>query len=255
MTMPLTEVLQTTRSFDLINTPLSGCKNTPHDCHSCDPRGGCLAEKMMEFQGQINQVRQGSRTYKPHEHVFREGEDSTGIYVIKSGSVKLYLTTEDGEEQVLGFYMRGDVVGLDGHEGSPRNTSAIALETTSICKLPLNHLSDRGIGRGYPLLIAEQMARDHNLVLMLARKDADGRLASFLYDLSRRYEKSGYSSTAFNLSMSRQDIGSYLGLAIETVSRTLTRFQDSGLLLASRRKLEILDFDRLKQVAGSQASG
>ena len=254
MTMPLREVTPTTRSFDLIKAPLAGSKHVSHDCHSCDPRGGCLAEKMMEFQGQVDQVRQNNRTYKPGEHIFREGEDSTGLYVIKSGSVKLYLTTEDGEEQVLGFYMRGDVVGLDGQKNLPRSSSAIALETTSICKLPLNHLSDRGIGRGYPQLIAEQMARDHNLVLMLARKDADGRLASFLFDLSRRFEKSGYSSTAFNLSMSRQDIGSYLGLAIETVSRTITRFQDSGLLLASRRKLEILNLDRLKQVAGSQAS-
>jgi CRP/FNR family transcriptional regulator len=254
MTMPFLEVSSTTRSFDSISTPLPGSKNTPQDCHSCDPRGGCLAEKVMEFQGQVDQVRQNSRTYKPHEHVFREGENASGLYIIKSGSVKLYLTTEDGEEQVLGFFMRGDIVGLDGQENLPRNSSAIALETTSICKLPLNYLSDRGIGREYPELIAEQMVRDHNLVLMLARKDADGRLASFLLDLSCRFEKSGYSSTAYNLSMSRQDIGSYLGLAIETVSRTITRFQDSGLLLASRRKLEILDLDRLKQVAGSQAS-
>ena len=254
MTMPLQDVSSTTRQFNPIRNLSAECSTKSHECHSCDAMGGCLAEKMMEFQGQIDQVRQNSRTYKPSEHIFREGEESTGLYVIKSGSVKLYLTTEDGEEQVLGFYMRGDVIGLDGQEGLSRNSSALALETASICKLPLSHLSDRGIGRGYPRLIAEQMARDHNLVLMLARKDADGRLASFLCDLSRRFEKSGYSATAFNLSMSRQDIGSYLGLAIETVSRTLTRFQDSGLLQASRRKLEILDFERLKQLAGSQAS-
>jgi len=254
MTMPMQQVPPTTNQLNLVQNQPSGCGNTSQECHSCDPRGGCLAEKMMEFQGHIDQLRQRNLTYKSNEHIFREGEDSTGLYVIKSGSVKLYLTTEDGEEQVLGFYMRGDVVGLDGQINVPRNSSAIALETTSICKLPLNHLSDRGRGRGYPKLIAELMTRDHNLVLMLARKDADGRLASFLCDLSRRFEKSGYSATAFNLSMSRQDIGSYLGLAIETVSRTLTRFQESGLLQASRRKLEILDFDWLKKVAGSQAT-
>lgn len=254
MTMPLPKVLPSTRSLDWIKPSQPRSNNTPHDCHSCDPRGGCLAEKMIGFQGLVDQVRKNSRTYKPYKHVFREGDDSTGLYVIKGGSVKLYLTTENGEEQVLGFYMRGDVVGLDGQENLPHNSSAIALETTSICKLPLNYLSDRGVRRGYPPLIAEQMARDHNLVLMLASKDSDGRLASFLFDLSRRFEKSGYYSTVFNLSMSRQDIGSYLGLTIETVSRTLSRFQDSGLLLVSRRKLEILDFDLLKQVAGSQAS-
>jgi CRP/FNR family transcriptional regulator len=209
----------------------------------------------MGFQGQVDQARQNSRTYKPRDHIFHEGEDSTGLYVVKSGSVKLYLTTEDVEELVLGFYMRGDVVvGLDGQENLPRNLSAIALETTSICKLPLNYLSDKGRGRGYPKLIVKQMARDQNLVLMLARKDEDGRLASFLCDLSCRFEKSGYSATAFNLSMSRQDIGSYLGLAIETVSRTLTWFQESDLLQASRQKLDIFNFDSLKQLAGSQAS-
>ena len=254
MTMPLANGLPTTRKFDLIQNQPVESTTKPHDCHSCDVIGGCLAEEMMTFQGQVTQVRQNNRIYKPSEHIFREGEESTGLYIIKSGSVKLYLTTEDGEEQVLGFYMRGDVVGLDGQEGLPRNTSAISLETTSICKLPLNQLSDRGRGRGYPKLIAEQMSRDHNLVLILARKDADGRLASFLCDLSRRFEKNGYSATAFNLSMSRQDIGSYLGLAIETVSRTLTRFQDGGLLQASRRKLEILNAHSLKQLAGSQVS-
>lgn len=255
MITPLQDVSPAPRPFAPITSRSVDCLAQRHDCHSCDVIGGCLAEKMMAFQGQVDLAKRNSRTYKSGEFLFREGENSTGLYVVKSGSLKLFLTTEDGEEQLLGFFMRGDVIGLDGQEGLPRNSSAIVLETTSICKLPLNHLSDKGKGRGYPKLIAEQMSRDNNLVLMLARKDADGRLASFLCDLSRRFEKSGYSATEFNLSMSRQDIGSYLGLAIETVSRTLTRFQDSGLLKASRRKLEILDFEKLKRVAGSQVSG
>lgn len=254
MTMPLTAISTRRRPISTTQNHPVECRTKPNDCHSCDAIGGCLAEKMMAFQSQIDLVMQGNRIYKTGDHIFREGEDSTGLYIVKSGSVKLYLTTVDGEEQVLGFYMRGDVVGLDGQQGLPRNSSAIALETASICKLPLNHLSDSGRGRSYPKLIAQQMARDHNLVLILARKDADGRLASFLCDLSRRFDKSGYSATAFNLSMSRQDIGSYLGLAIETVSRTISRFQDSGLLHASRRKLEILDFDKLLKIAGCQAS-
>ncbi|MFT5657180.1 MAG: CRP/FNR family transcriptional regulator [Gammaproteobacteria bacterium] len=225
-----------------------------HDCHSCDPRGGCLAAAMMTFPGQVSAVRQSNRTNKPNEHLFREGDESSGLYVIKSGSVKLYLTTDDGEEQVLGFYLRGDVIGIDGQEHERSHSSAVTLETTSVCKLPLSQFSDQGRGRGYPGLIVEQMGRTNNLVLMLASKDADGRLACFLCDLSLRFEKSGYSATTFNLSMSRQDIGSYLGLAIETVSRTLSRFQDSGLLQVSRRKLEILDLEALKKIAGAQAA-
>ncbi|TNF86189.1 MAG: hypothetical protein EP300_14145 [Gammaproteobacteria bacterium] len=94
------------------------------------------------------------------------------------------------------------------------------------------------------------MQRDHNLVLMLARKDADGRIASFLDDLASRYWSRGYSASAFLLSMSRQDIGCYLGLAVETVSRTLTRFQECGVLQVNRREVEILDHDTLRKIAG-----
>jgi CRP/FNR family transcriptional regulator len=98
------------------------------------------------------------------------------------------------------------------------------------------------------------MQRDHNLVLMLARKDADGRIASFLDDLACRYWSRGYSASAFMLTMSRQDIGCYLGLAVETVSRTLTRFQECGVLQVNRREVEILDHDTLRKIAGTRVN-
>ncbi len=223
-------------------------------CRACDAAGGCLALKMMEHSGQAGLVRNNSRVLGQGEHVFREGEEANALYIVRSGSVKSYLITEDGEEQVLGFCLPGDVMGLDGLGSEACMSSAITLETTSICRLQFAQMSERGRGRVYPRLISDQLAREHNLILMLARKDADGKLASFLLDLSRRFKRSGYAGNAYKLSMSRQDIGNYLGLVIETVSRTLTRFQESGLLEVNRRTLEIHDLDALKYIAGGQAS-
>ena len=131
-------------------------------------------------------------------------------------------------------------------------SSAVAVETTSVCRFPHACLGDKAQGATLLKITAEQMQRDHNLVLMLARKDADGRIASFLDDLACRYWSRGYSASAFVLTMSRQDIGCYLGLAVETVSRTLTRFQECGVLKVNRREVEILDHDSLRKMAGTR---
>jgi CRP/FNR family transcriptional regulator len=221
-----------------------------HQCHVCDPRGGCLGMQLLESPGVADHLKQARRISRKAEHVFREGEEADAFYVVRSGSVKSYLVTEDGEEQVLGFYLPGDVFGLDTTETHQRMSSAITLETTSLCRFPHAYLADKSQGSNLLRITAEQMQRDHNLVLMLARKDADGRIASFLDDLACRYWSRGYSASAFLLSMSRQDIGCYLGLAVETVSRTLTRFQDCGVLQVNRREVEILDHDTLRKIAG-----
>ena len=221
-----------------------------HQCHVCDPRGGCLGSQLLNSQEVSDHLKQAKRINRKGEHVFREGEEADAFYVVRSGSIKSYLVTEDGEEQVLGFYLPGDVFGLDTAESQLRMSSAITLETTSLCRFPHAYLADKAQGANLLRITAEQMQRDHNLVLMLARKDADGRIASFLDDLASRYWSRGYSASAFVLTMSRQDIGCYLGLAVETVSRTLTRFQECGVLQVNRREVEILDHDTLRKIAG-----
>ncbi len=221
-----------------------------HKCHVCEPRGGCLGIQLLDDQGISEHLKQAKRINRKGEHIFREGEEADAFYVVRSGSIKSYLVTEDGEEQVLGFYLPGDVFGLDNTDSEVRMSSAITLETTSLCRFPHAYLSDKSQGANLLRIAAEQMQRDHNLVLMLARKDADGRIASFIDDLANRYWSRGYSHSAFLLSMSRQDIGCYLGLAVETVSRTLTRFQECGVLRVNRREVEILDHDTLRKIAG-----
>ena len=139
-------------------------------------------------------------------------------------------------------------------ERQQRMSSAITLETTSLCRFPHTYLGGKAQGVNLMKITAEQMQRDHNLVLMLARKDADGRIASFLDDLASRYRSRGYSAEAFVLTMSRQDIGCYLGLAVETVSRTLTRFQECGVLKVNRREVQILDHATLRKIAGTRVN-
>jgi CRP/FNR family transcriptional regulator len=223
-----------------------------HECNICAPRGGCLALQLLDSEEARQQLCNTRKISRKAEHIFHEGEAVDCFYVVRSGSIKSYLVTEDGEEQVLGFYLPGDVFGLDTTEMKQRMSSTIALETTSICRFPHAYLADKAQGAALLGIAAEQMQRDHNLVLMLARKDADGRLASFLDDLACRYWSRGYSASAFLLTMSRQDIGCYLGLAVETVSRTLTRFQECGVLKVKRREVEILDHATLRRLAGTR---
>lgn len=222
-------------------------------CQVCDPMGGCLSKHLLESHRQPDRSLKSNRGIRAGEHVFREGDVSDYLCVVRSGSVKSYLISNDGEEQVLGFYLPGDVFGLDGSEEQGRMSSSVTLETSTICRLPIEDMDNQGVSSQLLKLTSAQLLRDHNLVLMLARKDADGRLASFLCDLSRRYQARGYSAMSINLSMSRQDIGNYLGLAVETVSRTLTRFQEAGLISVRRRAVEFKNLKSLKAIAGAQA--
>jgi CRP/FNR family transcriptional regulator len=211
-----------------------------------------LARQLVKNERAIERLAQTKRINRKGEHIYHEGEYGDAFYVVRSGSVKSYMVTEGGEEQVLGFYLPGDVFGLDKDSKQIHLTSAMTLETTSLCRFPTSYLADRTVGANLLQITAEQMRRDQRLVLMLARKDADGRIAGFLDDLARRYCARGYSGAAFQLSMSRQDIACYLGLAVETVSRTLTRFQESGVLSVNRREVEILDRETLRRLAGDR---
>jgi CRP/FNR family transcriptional regulator len=221
-------------------------------CSNCNIEGSCLAEQLTIAHDFSYQVVKNKKVFAKGKHIFRGGDDTKAIYVISSGSVKSYMLMENGEEQVLNFYMPGDVFGLDAMGSKRHISSTVALETTTVCKLPLSGLQNRVLGQGFLNTVAQNLLRDHNLMMMLARKDADGRLASFLVDMSKRSEQRGQPVDVIRLTMTRQDIANYLGLAIETVSRALRRFQDGGMLKVSRRQVKIYDFHCLLTVAGTQ---
>lgn len=196
------------------------------------------------------------RPLKRGEHLFHVGAPFQGIYAVRSGSVKTYVPTPDGHEQVTGFHLPGELIGLDAISALVHPCAAKALETTSLCEIPylqLGELCNRVPALQQQLLkiMSKELLHDQSLLLLLGKKSAEERLAALLLSLSGRYRQRGLSACEFHLSMSRNDIGNYLGLAVETVSRLFSRFQEDGLLQVARKHVRILDLDRLDAIASN----
>jgi CRP/FNR family transcriptional regulator, anaerobic regulatory protein len=236
----------------------SGVASFPHTagcCNNCASRECCLGSRLTGLADNRTLGVKHRHTLNCREHLFHAGDVLEAIYVVKSGAVKLYLTAEDGSEQVVAFYMPGEVLGLDALGSGAHHSSAVVLERSSFCVIPLASL-DRTPGCHQLLykLLAMELTRDHHTIELITRKDAETKMANFLLDLSERFRARGFSASGFNLSMKRNEIGNHLGLAVETVSRILTRFQDEGLLSVKRRQVQIHDFNGLKRLAGHQAA-
>jgi len=187
------------------------------------------------------------------DHLFRSGERFRSLYVVKTGSVKTYSPSEEGGEQVLGFHLPGEIIGLDAIDKGVHACSAKVLETSAICEVPFHRFEE--LSSSIPSLqhqmyrlLSKEISQDTEMLLLLGKKSAEERLAAFLISMSRRLRKRGLCATDFFLSMSRHEIGNYLGLAVETVSRLFTRFQDEGLLRVDRKHVELLDLDSLEAI-------
>ncbi|MFT7674594.1 MAG: CRP/FNR family transcriptional regulator [Gammaproteobacteria bacterium] len=220
--------------------------NSKNACQYCHSLSVCLASPLIAYEDK-HQV--PKRVYQKGEHVFYSGEPLDALYVVRSGSIKTYMISEQGDENILGFYLPGDVIGIDSGNADEYQSAAVTLESATVCRLPLSRLEEEGAGSVLLKLVADQIQRNQGLNQILAHKDADGRMASFLLDFAVRYWERGYSETSFNLPMARQDIGNYLGLAVETVSRCLTRFQESCVLDVNRREITIQARDQLVKCA------
>jgi len=190
--------------------------------------------------------------------LFRPGESFANIYAIRLGSCKTVLLAEDGRDQVSGYHMAGDIVGIDGIGSETHECQAIALEDMEVCAIPyariegLAHDSPRVMHNVHQML-AREIARERQVMLMLGTMRADQRLAAFLLELGQRYHSRGYSGSEYVLRMTRDEIGSYLGLKLETVSRLLSRMHRDGLLQVQGRTIKLVDPVALKAlVATSQ---
>lgn len=225
-------------------------------CKNCACRDRCLgADLAASCQSVLpyNSIIQ-SQSLAPHKHVFRQGDRSDALYIVRAGSVKLYYVSASGKEQVLVFYMPGEVLGLDALGVDSYDSSALALEYTSLCVIPFSSLQQIPDSHHFLYkLLSSTVARDHRTIELIARKDAEVKLAIFLLDLSKRFRARGCSASHFSLSMKRSEIGNHLGLAVETVSRLFTRFQQDGLLQVNKRQISILDFIKLERLAGVRA--
>lgn len=226
-------------------------------CKTCSLAELCLPRGLQAEELQrLDDIIKARSVVHSGDLLFKEGSDNRSIYAVRSGSVKTFAITESGEEQVLGFHLPGEIVGLAGLDQSIHNCSSKALETSSICEMPLDELEDiclqiPSLQKQLLKLISREISQDHKMLLLLAKKNSDQRVATFLLSLSGRFKLRGLSSNSFILSMSRQDIANYLGLAVETVSRILTKLSEDKIVDVTRRSIEIVNHDRLLEIASS----
>ena len=228
-------------------------------CSSCSMRELCLpvglsADDLVELDKAVEErvrLRKG-------ETLYRAGDAFRALYAVRLGTFKSTVLAEDGREQVAGYHLQGDLLGLDGLGTERHGCSAVALEDSEVCPIPFSSLEQ--VARSVPPLqhnlhqfLARKISHDHGVMLLLGSMNAEERLASFLLSLSARYRARGYSSTEFVLRMTREEIGSYLGLKLETVSRLFSRFQDAGVLEVRGRDLKLLDLPGLRKLAGRRS--
>ena len=231
--------------------PVHSHGTSAHSCRNCAMRSCCLANELECTQlDRFQSIRGCVRLLKNGQHLFRHGEKFNAIYIVRSGMVKATIIDNDGEEQVTGFYLPGDLLGMDSLEDNHYRTTAEALETSSICILPFQKLIELGVE--FPSLqkqlwrqTSKEIAKSQDLLLSVGRRDAEARLARFLLSMSLRFKHIGYSATEFRLPMGRHDIGNYLGMTLETVSRILARFEKSGYIKKKTREIRLIDFDAL----------
>ena len=229
-------------------------------CQACSLNEICLPVGMEpDDLSQLDAIIDRKQPVSRGDHLFRTGDNFRCLYAVRSGSLKTYATSEDGSEQVMGFHLPGELVGLDAIADNRHPLSAKALETTSLCEIPfsdLESLSSQLPSLQHQMLrvMSQEIRDDEQNMVILGQKSAEERLAAFLISLSDRFQKRGFSPNQFNLSMSRGDIGNYLGLALETVSRLFSRFQNEGLLRVDRKHIELLDRDKLCIYSGTHCA-
>ena len=226
-------------------------------CSSCNLRELCLPVGLAPIDmDRLDALVESRRTIKRGELLYGAGESFRSLYAVRTGFFKTRVAAEDGRDQVTGFQMAGELLGFDGI-GSDRHTcDAVALEDSQVCVLPFGQLESlsRQFGdlqRQLHKVMSREIVREHGVMLLLGSMRAEERLAAFLLNLTQRLQARGFSPTSLVLRMTREEIGSYLGLKLETVSRTFSKFHDDGVLEVRQRQLRVLDEPALRLLVNS----
>jgi CRP/FNR family transcriptional regulator len=226
-------------------------------CGTCSLRELCLPVGLADREVEQLDAILGNRTKTAKgQSLFRHGAPFTALYAVRLGSFKTTVLAEDGREQISGYHLPGDILGLDGMHAEHHGCAAIALEDSEACMIPFSQLEEvarevAGLQHNLYRIVGRELHSDHQQLLLLGSMRAEERLAAFLLNLSDRYRSRGYSSTQFVLRMTREEIGSFLGLKLETVSRLFSRFQQEGLVQVQGRAVRIVDLPTLRRLVGS----
>ncbi len=237
----------------------AGLKQCTHDfqvsCGNCRLNSICLPLALEHDDiAQLDEIIQRSKPLQKNQHLYREGDDFQSVYAVRSGTIKAYKTTDDGREQVTGFYFPGEILGMDGISNNSHASSAKALETAAICEIPFTSLERLSalmpnLQRHFFQLMSHEITEDQQLITLLSKNSADERVAALMISISGRNARRKLSATQFRLPMSRVDIGNYLGLTVETVSRVFSRMQKMDILRVDNKEIEILDPQGLRKMA------
>lgn len=245
---------------------MAGSKNSPVvdfnlmklACKDCSLRELCLPLGLTEDDlGNLTRIIKRTRNLKKNDYLYRIGDKLNSLYAIKSGSVKSLELAQDGYVQITGFHLPGELLGVDAISDERHPCDAVALEQVQVCEIPLESLEELareipGLQRQLLRIMSKEIVKEQGQLMMLGKMTADARLATCLLSLSDRFKSLGMPAKQFRLSMSRQDLGDYLGLALETVSRLFSRFQEHELIKVEGRMVQILNISKLQAVAGDK---
>ena len=225
-------------------------------CTLCNLKELCLPLGLDDHDlEKIDGLIAARRKIKRQQHLYRAGEPFEAIYAIRTGFFKTDILTEDGRDQVTGFQMAGEILGMDGISTDRHVCNAVALEDSDVCMIPFEKLEELSrriepLQRQFHRFLSREIVREQGIMMLLGSMRAEERLAAFLLNLSQRMRARGYSALEFNLRMTREEIGSYLGLKLETVSRAFSKFQDEGLITVHQKHIQILDGEGLRRLIG-----
>jgi CRP/FNR family transcriptional regulator len=228
-------------------------------CSNCNLRELCMPIGFnTEDMQKLDEVVATRRRVKQGDLLFRDGEPFKSLFAIRTGFFKTCVSTADGREQVTGFQMAGEIIGLDGIVSDHHSCNAVALEDADVCVMPFANVEE--LSREFPVLqrhvhkiMSREIVRENSMMMLIGNMRSEERLAAFLLNLVQRLHARGFSQSEITLRMSREEIGSYLGMKLETVSRAFSKFSDEGIIEVKQRYVKIVDADALKKIFNPQS--
>jgi CRP/FNR family transcriptional regulator, anaerobic regulatory protein len=223
-------------------------------CSNCNMRELCMPVGLNTDElDRIDELVATRRKIKRGGVLFHNGDRFSALYAIRTGFFKTCVTTDDGRDQVTGFQMAGEIIGLDGIVQDQHTCDAVALEDAEVCVMPYDKIEDisrdvKALQHHVHKIMSREIVREHGVMLLLGSMRAEERLAAFLLNLVQRLHARGFSQSELVLRMTREEIGSYLGLKLETVSRTFSKFVEDGIIEVKQRYVRILSPEALKQI-------
>ncbi|WP_445232139.1 fumarate/nitrate reduction transcriptional regulator Fnr [Duganella rhizosphaerae] len=224
-------------------------------CGMCGFKNLCLPQGLSDSEiGRLDKIIGRRRRVERDENLCRMEQPFHSLYAVRFGHFKTSRVNHSGQQQITGFQMAGELLGMDAIGSGQHACGVVALEDSEVCEIPFSRLQELfaevpQLLRHFHRIMSQEIMREQNAMLFLGNMRAEQRFATFLLNLSTRYAARGYSPSSFQLRMSREDIGDYLGLTIESISRLLSRFRASGWIAVDKRELRILDHAKLESLA------